>query len=130
MDWLQHILVPVLTALGTALAGVVTYTIMRFAQWLAGKTNNEALQAAIQEIADAVGNAVRYVNQTFTDQLKKDNKFDAAAQKEALNRALTTTMENISKDAKKTLDKHGINIGKYILTLIEDTINNINRWER
>ncbi|MFR3225277.1 MAG: hypothetical protein ACLTOI_12785 [Faecalibacterium sp.] len=52
-----------------------------------GYINNKFAQTCLQNAANAVFNAVQYVNQTYVDALKEQDKFDEAAQRIAYNRA-------------------------------------------
>ena len=53
-----------------------------------GYINNKFAQTCLQNAANAVFNAVQYVNQTYVDALKEQDKFDEAAQRIAYSRAL------------------------------------------
>ena len=52
-----------------------------------GYINNKFAQNCLQNAANAVFNAVQYVNQTYVDALKEQDKFDADAQRIAYSRA-------------------------------------------
>ena len=66
-----------------------------------GYINNKFEQTCLQNAANAVFNAVQYVNQTYVDALKEQDKFDEAAQRIAYNRALTAAKKALTQETIK-----------------------------
>ena len=63
-----------------------------------GYINNKFAQTCLQNAANAVFNAVQYVNQTYVDALKEQDKFDEAAQRIAYNRALAAAKKALTQE--------------------------------
>lgn len=52
---------------------------------------------------EIVSSVVKYVSQTYVDDLKKQGKFDAIAQEEALKKAIETIQSQLDEDTKELL---------------------------
>ena len=57
-----------------------------------GYINNKFAQTCLQNAANAVFNAVQYVNQTYVDALKEQDKFDASCRTMSANYQLSLTL--------------------------------------
>ena len=66
--------------------------------------------------------SVSAVNQTFVEALKKDNLFDEAAQKEALEMALKIVFENLTKEATDYIDSITGDFDAYVIPRIESEV--------
>lgn len=103
----------ILMALAVGFAGLITFAFTLFNKWLSSKIKNAELREAMQAASKALENAVLSVQQTFVEQLKKDGKFDADAQKEALNLALDRAVAMLSDE---------------MLDLLTNTFGDVNNW--
>ena len=64
------------------------------------QTQNIKAQRLVQEIGDAVANAVAAMNQRYVNDLKAAGTFNEAEQKEALMRAVSAAPKSMSNDAQ------------------------------
>lgn len=60
---------------------------------------SEVTRRLVQEIANAVADAVAAMNQTYVNDLKASGSFDKDAQAKALNGAISAAIKSLSKDA-------------------------------
>lgn len=123
--WLENILVPILLALGTGIAGLVTYGFTRLNAWINLKVGNEKLANALERVADIVHDAVVLVNQRMVDGLKATGTFDPEKQKEAFELALSQALALIDKETKKLLEEVYGDLAAYLSILIEATIKRV-----
>lgn len=70
-------------------------------------------------LSDTITACVLATNQTYVDNLKDKNLFDARAQKEALNRTYKAVISILSKDATKYLTEAYGDLQKFIMEKIE-----------
>jgi hypothetical protein len=84
--------------------------------------NNELVKTYLQEAADAVLQAVTYTTQTYVDTLKKQGKFDEAAQKEAFTTAKETALKLLTEDAKEMITSLYGDLTTWLDTKIEQTV--------
>lgn len=124
-DLINSILTPILAAVGTVLASVITYGITRLIKWINSKTNNLELQQAIETILNIIKAAVETTNQRYVDNLKKAGKFDIKAQKEAFKQTFDLTKELLTDEVREILEKQFGKIDTYISTLIEQIVATI-----
>ena len=109
------IAVPVLTAIGTTLAG-------KYVEIKTEEIKDARIRAALQEGANILFNSVNYVNQTYVEELKKQDKFDKEAQQQALAKAKNVAMDLMSAEIKKVLALQYDDVDKYMTTFIESYI--------
>lgn len=115
----NDVLIWFLGLVGTIATGIL---IPYITSLLKSKTDNANLQYVIDELSKTVSTSVDYINQTFVNQLKADGKFDAEKQKEALELAATTVVNNLTEKTIKVLGKDGIDIESLIIKYIEAEI--------
>lgn len=101
---------------------ITTVLLPYFVSWLKSKTESENLKYVIDEITQTVSDSVNYTNQVFVDQLKKDGKFDAEKQKEALKMSLDYTINSLTNKSKQILSKNGLDLENIIVKYIESEI--------
>lgn len=65
--------------------------------------NNEKLNQYVDLAQNAIENAVLQTMQVYVDSLKKQDKFDKAAQEEAKNKAIETAKSLISEESKNAI---------------------------
>lgn len=123
-DTLNTILTQVIEiVIATLTTVVVSVLLPKLRDYITSKIGNEKFKAAISEIETVVATSVKYVNQTLVDDLKKNNKWDAASQKEAFELALKTVMENLSTETKSYLAVNYDNIVNTLTKYIEAAVN-------
>lgn len=86
------------------------------------KTEDENKKNLLTFIDNLIHTCVAATNQTFVDALKKENLFDAEAQKEALNKALQMILENLTEDAKDYIESITGNLDAYLVPRIESEV--------
>ena len=101
-------------------------------QWLRAKTNE--LNASIDNdlhkkyttmLSETISKCVIATNQTYVDNLKKENAFTAEAQKEAFKHCYAAVMEVLRKDAVEYLTAaYGV-LSAYITNLIEAEVKRV-----
>lgn len=126
-DFMQYMLPTVATVLGavlTALAGyIITYI----------NKKNKALQSGVESatakkymdmVTKTISDCVLSVNQTYVENLKKQNAFTKEAQEEAFKMAYKNVTEILSTDAYEYIEQAFGDVEKYLTTKIEAEVNN------
>lgn len=125
-EMLNNILYVVLT---TILPIVTTYGVnlikakIKESKAIEEATKNEDISNLIKDALSDVMDAVRYVNQTFVDSLKKSGKFDEEAWNKAFNLAYTEAMNSISDGAKKAINEMHGSFENWLELKIEASVN-------
>ena len=127
MDIFWKILPVALTVAIPVLTAFLCELIHKAAVEAAVRAKNERVEALVYEIESAVQSAVRYVNQTFVDELKDSGVFDTdeTYAKEAFKEAYETAVETISTDALNWLEETFGDIRKYLEVRIEDCVRSV-----
>lgn len=81
--------------------------------------NSKFAQTCLQNAANAVFNAVQYVNQTYVDALKEQDKFDADAQRIAYNRALAAAKKALTQETITFIKETFGDLDSYLKPMIE-----------
>ena len=118
MDWGQigtEVILSLITVIIGALGSIFTYLIQKYVK-------DERLKNILNSLNDTAKNAASEVYQTYVEALKDKNMFDAAAQKEALNKALEIIKQNLPGDAMKWVTENYADIDSYFKSLIESAI--------
>lgn len=123
MELFLKILAGVAIAAIPVLTGFLCDFLHKLADEALQSTEDKRVKAIINEIDSAVGNAVRYVNQTFVDALKKANEWNEDNAKLAFKTAYETTIEIVSSDALEYIADTFGDVRKYIEVKIEDRVN-------
>lgn len=76
----------------------------------------------MQMLSDTITNAVIATNQTYVDNLKDKNAFDADAQKEAFEKTYEAIMKTLNAEAYKYLQEAYVDLETYIRTRIESEV--------
>lgn len=84
-----------------------------------GYINNKFAQTCLQNAANAVFNAVQYVNQTYVDALKEQDKFDEAAQRIAYSRALAAAKKALTQETITFIKETFGDLDSYLKPMIE-----------
>lgn len=123
LELIQQILELCIIPLLGALTTYIIVWIRGKANNIKAKTDNEFLQNSITILEQIVINAVASTNQTYVEQLKKENSFTLEAQREAFQKTYTTVMATLTEDTKKGLMLMTSDLTGYITDMIEAKIN-------
>jgi len=108
------VVIPLITLLGTKLI-----------QWVGAKIKNEKAAQLLSNASMVVLNAVKTVFQTYVESLKKSGNFTVEAQKEALNRAKSICLSQLSAETTSFIQSNFGNIDAWLSVQIEATINTL-----
>lgn len=84
---------------------------------------NETQKKYLSMLLDIVAECVAATNQTYVESLKKQGKFDEAAQKAAFHQTLYAVMAILPNGCKAVLEEAVGDLEKYIYNLIEAEVN-------
>ena len=126
MEW-NEIISTLLYAIITGAVGVLT----TFATlWIKQKMGIAKQNAKTEEgkkylgmLEETIVNCVLTTNQTYVSNLKKDNVFDAEAQKNAFKMTYDSVMSVLSADTMKFLNETYNDVPKLIESMIEAQVN-------
>lgn len=90
---------------------------------LKAKNADATYQKYITMLNETIVNAVVATNQTYVDELKAQGKFDAEAQKIALQKSYDTVLTVLGEDAQKYLTSAVGDLNAYIMAAIERQVN-------
>ena len=121
---MNQIIINVLTYLFIALIGGALVFIIR---WLNKEIKNDFVSSVLDEIERAVNDAVKYVNQTYVDDLKERHLFTDQSKEEALNMAIEVAIKGLSKRALTYINKNYDSIQGLLETKIEAAIKNFKK---
>lgn len=109
------------------LIGVLTTFLIQFIkikqEEILGKVENEALEKYIKMLSDTITACVIATNQTYVNSLKEQGKFDATAQKIALQMTYDAVLKILSEDAKEYLTNAFGDLEAFINQKIEESVN-------
>ena len=109
------IVVPVATS-------VLTYLFKKYVEELINKNVQGETAEALKRGLDIITDSVNYVQQTYVDNLKKEDKFSAEAQAEALEAAKNRAIELMNTDIQSAIESSYGNLDTYVTTIIESII--------
>lgn len=109
------IVVPVATT-------VLTYLLKTYVEELINKNVQGETAEALKRGLDIITDSVNYVQQTYVDTLKKEDKFSAEAQAEALEAAKNRAIELMNTDIQSAIESSYGNLDTYVTTIIESII--------
>ena len=115
---IQTVLIPLLVAL----TGFAVKWINAKANQLKEKVKDDRYYLYIDILQELVTKAVIMVNQTYVDELKKENAFTKEAQVEAFNKVYETVIQSLSEDVYSYLEQIIGNLSDYITVLIESSV--------
>ena len=110
------------SAIGVILMGLATWISTFVTSWLSSKIKDNKLQRLSLALNDIVMRAVMTVTQTYVDNMKKKNVFDADAQIAALVKCKAIVNSQLTTELKQYITDNFGDIENYITTLIESTI--------
>ena len=125
MDWFE-ILTQLFQIVIFPLLGAVTLYLISLInakkKELQEKINNEKFKKYLDMLDETITSCVIATTQTYVQSLKEQGKFDAEAQKTALNKTFNAVMAILSEDAKEYLQEGIADLEGYILNKIENDV--------
>lgn len=122
MEWLL-LLTDIFEVCIIPLLGVLTAYLVAFirskSKELAIKSENELAQKYITMLGETISACVIATNQTYVENLKKEQIFDAEAQKEAFQKTYDAVMAVLTEEAKVYLSSVYGDLTTYITNKIE-----------
>lgn len=126
MEWMallyQIFDVCIIPLLGILTAYIVKYINMKSSE-IQIQIDSDITDKYIQMLTDTITACVIATNQTYVESLKRQGKFDAAAQKEAFNLTYEAIMAVLTDEAKYYLTVIYGDLTTYITTRIEAEVN-------
>ena len=108
------------------LLGILTTYLVMFiknkAQQISENTHDELQAKYIMMLSDTITTCVIATNQTYVDNLKKDNAFTKEAQLEALQKTFDAVMAILTEEAQAYLSEVYGDLNAYIMAQIEATV--------
>ena len=109
------------------LLGVLTGYLIKYinakSEKICNEVEDQTAKKYIQMITTTVTDCVIATNQTYTETLKKEGKFDLEAQKVAFERTLEAVLQILSQDAIDYIYATTGNLEVYLTQLIEAQVN-------
>lgn len=107
----------------TTLVGLAVSLLAFYGTYLINKKiKNDKLKTIIMSLQEVVKNAVLETYQTYVEELKDKDMFNAEAQKKALRHALEYIKANMPYEVQKWLESNYGHIDDYLKSLIEAQI--------
>ena len=110
------IVVPVATS-------VLTYYAQKYFNQLIDENVSDEMEATLTKGFQILMDSVNYVQQTYVDSLKNQEKFTTEAQKEAFELAKKRAIELMNQHTQDVITHIYGNLDTYIDTMIESIIN-------
>lgn len=108
------IILPLITLLGSKLI-----------KWISKKIDDENVEKNLIKATNIILDAVKYVLQTYVDNLKKEGKFTKDAQLIAFNKAKEIVLSHFNEEIKNYIKNNFGDIDSWIDVQIEASINNL-----
>ena len=109
------VVVPVATS-------VLTFLLKTYLEELINKNIQNETADALRKGLNIILDSVNYVQQTYVDNLKKEDKFTAEAQSKALQSAKQRAIELMNTDVQSAIEASYGNLDTYVTTVIESLI--------
>lgn len=122
MNWtkiLQEIIQVCIIPLMGVLTTYLVILIKNKTKQITDKTNSDLTDKYINMLSDTIQTCVIATNQTYVNNLKKDNMFNTEAQKNALNMTADAVKQILSADAQKYLNEAYGDVSALIMQKIE-----------
>lgn len=123
MEMLQQIFqVCIIPLLGVLTAYLVKYIQVK-AEEIKTTTDNELTKKYVDMLAKTISDCVIATNQTYVDNMKKENAFDAEAQRHAFQITYAAVLNLLTDEAKVYLEAFYGDLNGYITNKIEAEVN-------
>ncbi len=119
MEFLKALLLAVVTAAVPVLTGYAVSFIRKAGTNATANTSSAIVKGYIQEITDAVSDAVEATNQTFVDALKGKGEFTKEAWAEAAQKALDACLATMRPATLEFMQRTYKDVNAYLTTRIE-----------
>lgn len=104
----------------TAVSTVITAVLIPAAvSWLKARTRNQKLQSVIDDITITVQTSVDMIEQTVVNQLKADGKWNATAQSQVLESAVTEVIDGLTQSTYEMLKSENADVELLVKRYIE-----------
>ena len=103
-DLISDLLVAVVTVCVPIFTAYIVKAVQKAGDNAAADTENIKVQGYIEEITNAISQAVSATSQTYVDALKEKGEFTLEAQKEALQKSIETAAAILSPAALEFID--------------------------
>ena len=108
------IILPLITLLGSKLI-----------KWISKKIDDENVEKNLIKATNIILNTVKYVLQTYVDNLKKEGKFTKDAQLIAFNKAKEIVLSQFNEEIKSYIKDNFGDIDSWVDVQIEASVNNL-----
>lgn len=122
MEWQSLVIkvaIGVITALATWLG---SWLLVKVKTLISTKIKNTKLAALLSAATDVVASSVKSTYQTFVENIKGTDEWNAEAQKTAFNNALTLAKEQLTSDVAAAIEELYGDVEKWLETQIESTL--------
>lgn len=119
---LNELLYAVLIAAIPVLAKYIIAYLQTKQSQIEDNKKNYDFASTLEKALEIVTSVVKYVSQTYVDDLKAQGKFDASAQEEALKKAIETIQSQLDEQTKELLITAYGDLQTWIRVQIEATI--------
>ena len=111
-----------LPAIGTALAGLLSWGTTVLIKWLNSKIKNKEIAGFATAILTVTSNAVKATYQSYVQAIKGTDAWTKEAQEEALQQALETAKSEMTNGAIDYIKTTHGDVDTYLKTLIESIL--------
>ena len=115
------------TAVGTFVTGLLSWLTIVITNFFNSKIKDKKIAKMTTDITTIILNAVQTVFQTFVEVLKKEGTFNAEAQKEAKERALTIITSQLTPELVEYIKSNLGDVEEYIKNRIESMIYSLKK---
>ena len=123
MEFLMELLKIVIMIVVPVATSVLTYYAQKYFNQLIDENVSNEMEATLTKGFQILMDSVNYVQQTYVDSLKKQDKFTVEAQKEAFELAKKRAIELMNQHTQDAIIHIYGNLDTYIDTMIESIIN-------
>lgn len=123
MEFLMELLKIVIMIVVPVATSVLTYYAQKYFNQLIDENVSDEMEATLTKGFQILMDSVNYVQQTYVDSLKNQEKFTAEAQKEAFELAKKRAIELMNQHTQDAITHIYGNLDTYIDTMIESIIN-------
>lgn len=117
-QWLQILI----AAVSVIVTGLASWGVATFTTWISSKMKDKKMAKILSDIFQIITDVVMEIFQTYVEALKKEGRFDTAAQKMAKDRAMEKIMARLSDTMKDYISEHYGDIRNWISEQIEVAI--------
>ena len=120
----QSVLNIILAGVSIIVTGLASWGVAVFTNWINSKMKDKKMAALLSQAMQIVADAVKLIFQEFVEALKKNGKFDEAAQKEAKEAATKIIMNKLTPELKEFITANYGDIAAWVSDQIEVAIYN------